>query len=52
MDLSTISLELQQVFAIVYAALIFWALVFMLVASIVLAIYRAASTLLARRKFE
>lgn len=52
MDLTTISIELQQIFAIVYAALIFWALVFLLVASIVLAVYRAASTLLARRKFE
>jgi hypothetical protein len=52
MNLSTISLELQQVFAIVYAALVFWALVFMLTGAIVLALYRAASTLLARRNLQ
>ncbi len=49
MSLATISLELQQVFAIAYAALIFWGLVFTVVASILLAIYRAASNMLGRR---
>lgn len=49
MSLSTISLELQQVFSIVYAGLIFWGLVFTVVASILLAIFRAASNMLGRR---
>jgi len=37
MDLTVISAEIQQVFVFVYAALIFWALVFMVAASILLA---------------
>lgn len=49
MDLNTITLELQQVFVIVYAGLLFWGLVMMVVASIVLAIYQAASKILSRR---
>jgi hypothetical protein len=49
MSLAEISLELQQVFALVYAALVFWALVFVVVASILLAVFRAASNILGRR---
>lgn len=49
MSLAEISLELQQVFAVAYAALIFWGLVFIVVASIMLAVFRAASNMLGRR---
>lgn len=48
MNLSTLSLELQQVFALVYAALIFWALVLIVVASVGLAVFRAAHNMLRR----
>ncbi|NJN96441.1 MAG: hypothetical protein HC875_21205 [Anaerolineales bacterium] len=42
MDPATISLELQQVFVLVYGALIFWALTFVVAGSIALAIIQAA----------
>ena len=39
MDFNTISLELQQIFALVYGALIFWALVFMAAGAIATSIW-------------
>lgn len=49
MDLSTISLELQQVFVMAYAALLFWALVLMVAATIVLALIRVIQAYVSRR---
>jgi len=45
MDLATVTLELQQVFALVYSGLIFWGLVFIAVATIILSIITAIQEL-------
>lgn len=49
MDLTTISLELQQVFILAYAALLFWALVLIAVATMVLALIRVVQAYVSRR---
>lgn len=49
MDLTTISLELQQVFILAYAALLFWALVLIVVATIVLGLIRVVQAYVSRR---